>query len=148
MDDYTFMEAALIEARYANEQGEVPVGAVIVVANKIVATGYNRREQLQDATAHAEIVAIRKACRELGRWRLTDATLYVTLEPCAMCAGAIVNARIKRLVYGASDSVAGAIHSWFGIPFAENLNHRPEVVAGIMEADCQKILLEFFGKVR
>ncbi|MEI6286439.1 MAG: tRNA adenosine(34) deaminase TadA [Bacillota bacterium] len=148
MDDYYYMKAALVEARIAEKKSEIPVGAIIVIGDKVVATGHNLREQLHDATAHAEIVAIRAACAALGSWRLTDATMYVTLEPCAMCAGAIVNARIKRLVYGAPDSVAGAVHSWFGIPFANNLNHRPEVVGGIMEDDCRKILLEFFGKVR
>ena len=142
------MQAALAEARRAGAEAEIPVGAVIVIDNKIIATGHNMREQLRDATAHAEIVAIRTACALLGRWRLADATLYVTLEPCAMCAGAIVNARINRLVYGAADIAAGAVHSWFGITFAGNLNHHPQVVAGIMEAECQKILLEFFGKVR
>lgn len=148
MDDYYFMAAALAEARAAAASNEVPVGAVIVVGDRIIARGGNERERTHDATAHAEIVAIRGACAVVESWRLKDATIYVTLEPCAMCAGAIVSARIKRLVYGASDSAAGAVHSWFGIPFSKNNNYRPEVIAGIMESDCKKILLEFFAKVR
>ena len=141
--DLMFMDLALEEARQAAREGEIPVGAVLVRKGQVVARDHNRREQDRDATAHAELLAIRKACEKLGRWRLTDCTLYVTLEPCPMCAGAIWNARIGRLVYGAWDSAAGACGSQFNLPAHPSLNFRTEVTAGVLEEECRKILQDF-----
>ena len=141
--DLMFMDLALEEARQAAREGEIPVGAVLVRKGQVVARAHNRREQDRDATAHAELLAIRRACEKLGRWRLTDCTLYVTLEPCPMCAGAIWNARIGRLVYGAWDSAAGACGSQFNLPVHPYLNHRTEVTAGIREKESREILRDF-----
>ena len=141
--DRMFMDLALEEARQAAREGEIPVGAVLVRKGQVVARAHNRREQDRDATAHAELLAIRRACEKLGRWRLTDCTLYVTLEPCPMCAGAIWNARIGRLVYGAWDSAAGACGSQFNLPVHPSLNHRTEVTAGIREKESREILRDF-----
>ena len=141
--DLTFMSLALEEARQAAREGEIPVGAVLVKKGQVVARAHNRREQDHDATAHAELLVIRQACEKLGRWRLTDCTLYVTLEPCPMCAGAIWNARIGRLVYGAWDSAAGACGSQFNLPAHPSLNFRTQVTAGVMEEECRKILQDF-----
>ena len=148
MVDKDYMQLALIEAQQAMTIGEVPVGAIIVKDGVVIASAHNERERTHDATAHAELLAIRKACAALDTWRLSGATLYVTLEPCAMCAGAIMNARLDRLVYGAADSAGGAVHSWFGIPFSRNMNHALEVCAGVREEQCRKILVEFFAKMR
>jgi len=143
-DDVRFMKMALVEARRAAEQGEVPVGAVLVVGDEVIASAGNEREQRHDPTAHAEMVVLRAAAERLGGWRLREATLYVTLEPCAMCAGAIVLARIKRLVYGPDDPKAGAAGSIFNIVDHPALNHHPEVRAGLMETECAALLREFF----
>ena len=142
--DEKFMALALEEARRAMEDGEVPIGAVVVNNGKIIARAHNLREGLQDPAAHAEMLALRQAARKLGRWRLTGTTLYVTLEPCAMCAGALVLARIDRLVYGCEDQKAGACGSVFDIVREPRLNHRIEVVRGVRQEECQSVLKEFF----
>ena len=147
MDDLYYMDAALALAREAAAEGEVPVGCVIVRNGEIVGRGRNRREQDKTALAHAEIEAISEACRNLGGWRLWDCTLYVTLEPCAMCAGAILNARIRRVVYGASDGKFGAVRSVCSL-FDMKFNHHPEVEAGIREAEAAELMTEFFQKLR
>lgn len=141
------MQAALREARAAAKADEVPVGCVIVHEGQIVGRGRNQTEALQDATAHAEIVAIGAASNALGSWRLNDCTLYVTLEPCTMCAGAMVLARIRRLVFGAHDPKAGACGSVLDVP-AERLNHRIEVTSGVLAAECSLVLKEFFARKR
>ncbi len=141
--DVHFMEMALEEARQAAREGEIPVGAVLVREGRVVARNHNRREQDRDATAHAEVLVLREAGRQLGRWRLSDTALYVTLEPCPMCAGAIWNARVGRLVYGAWDSAAGACGSQFNLPAHPSLNFRTQVTAGVMEEECRKILQDF-----
>lgn len=142
------MELALQEAKQAAKEGEIPVGAVIVREGEIIAAAHNRREQDQDATAHAEILALQAACKKLNRWRLPDCTLYVTLEPCPMCAGALWNARIGRIVYGAWDSTAGACGSLFNIPQHPALAPHPVVTAGVKEAACRKMLQDFLQKRR
>ena len=147
MDDRYFMEEALKLAREAFDDGEVPVGCVIVRGDEIVGRGRNRREKDKSALSHAEIEAIGEACRNLGGWRLWECTLYVTLEPCPMCAGAIINARIPRVVYGASDSKCGAVRSVCGL-FSMEFNHHPQVEAGLMEEECGALLTEFFRKLR
>ena len=140
---------ALLLAKKAGERGEIPVGAVIVRNGEIIATGMNRRETDKTALGHAEIEAIDSACRKLGRWRLDDCELYVTLEPCPMCAGAIINARLKKVIFGAFDKKMGScsqesVIDLFNLPY----NHRPEVWAGIMENECSKVLTEFFENLR
>ena len=147
MDDLTYMDEALALAREAAAEGEVPVGCVIVCRGEIVGRGRNRREADKSALAHAELAAIQEACRKLGGWRLWECTLYVTLEPCAMCAGAILNARIPRVVYGASDKKCGAVRSVCAL-FDMNFNHHPEVECGVREAECGELLTEFFQKLR
>lgn len=142
-DEY-YMTIALALAREALCQGEVPVGAVLVQAGEIAARSYNRREALQDATAHAEILALRAAGKRLGSWRLLDTTLYVTLEPCPMCAGALVQARVSRLVYGAPDPKSGAAGTLYNITADPRLNHRLEVKAGVLGTQCAALLQEFF----
>ena len=142
--DRLFMSRALELAREAQAAGEVPVGAVIVKDGVIVAEGYNRPIRANDPTAHAEIVALRAAAQALGSYRLLDTTLYVTLEPCAMCAGAMVHARIARLVYGAADPRAGAAGSIFDIVRHAALNHRLDVVGGVQAVECGQLLREFF----
>jgi tRNA(adenine34) deaminase len=148
MDDVYCMMIALDEARKAFDKAETPVGAIIVKDGEVIARGHNLRETLQDPTAHAEILAIRDAARILGRWRLTDCTIYVTLEPCAMCAGAMVLARIQRLVYGASDPKAGAVGSLMNLLSDERLNHRVEVETGILAEECGDLLRGFFSSRR
>ena len=142
-----FMREALKEAGKARARGEVPVGAVVVVQGGIVARGSNRPVSTRDPSAHAEIVALRKAGRKLGNYRLSGCDLYVTLEPCAMCLGAAVQARIARLVYGASDPKSGAVHSIMEFPF-DKLNHRPEIASGVLADACSAVLKEFFRKKR
>lgn len=145
--DERFMRLALEQARLAAEEGETPVGAVCVLGDRVVSTGRNRRESGKDALAHAELEAIGKACRELGGWRLWQCELYVTLEPCPMCAGAIINSRIKRVVYGASDYKAGSCGSvvnLFELPY----NHRPDLVGGYMAEECGEVLTDFFRQLR
>ena len=145
--DQQFMAEALKLAKEAFDAGEVPVGCVIVKDGQIVGRGRNRREGDKSALAHAEIEAIAEACRNLGGWRLWECTLYVTLEPCPMCAGAIVNARIPRVVYGASDRKCGAVRSVCSM-FSMEFNHHPTVEYGILEAECAALLTEFFQKLR
>ena len=142
------MAEAVIEARKAREIKEVPVGAVIVHRGGIVSRAHNLKETSRDSTAHAEILAIREACRVLGRWRLEETVLYVTLEPCLMCAGAIISARIPRLVYGAADPKAGAVASLYRVLEDRRLNHRVEVVPGVLEKECGALLSSFFRELR
>jgi len=142
------MQLALDEARRAAEQGEVPIGAVLVIGGEVVASRGNERERRNDPTAHAEMLVLRDAAAIAGGWRLSEATLYVTLEPCAMCAGAVVLARIKRLVWGADDPKAGAAGSVFNIVEHPALNHSPEVRAGVMEAETSQVLRDFFAAKR
>jgi tRNA(adenine34) deaminase len=139
-----YMQMALREAEQAMAAGEVPVGAVILHGQRVVAAAHNQREQLQDATAHAEMIAITQAAEAVGSWRLTDCTLFVTLEPCPMCAGAILQARIPRLVYGAADPKAGAVDSLYRLLDDPRLNHRTEVVSGVLAGPCGEILSRFF----
>jgi len=149
MDDERWMRVALDEADIAASKGEVPVGAVIVSATgELLATGHNLRETDEDPTAHAEIVAIRLAAQKLGTWRLEDTTLYVTLEPCVMCAGAMVNARVGRLVYGAADPKAGACTTLFTIGTDTRLNHRFPIVSGVLAEECADRLRRFFAALR
>ena len=142
-----FMMAAIKEAQKAERIQEVPVGAVIVYEGKVVARAHNKRNTQSDGTAHAEILAIKKAGKKLGRWNLTDCEMYVTLEPCAMCAGAAVNSRIKRIYFGAYDKRYGCCGSIMDITNSE-LNHRVEIVGGIMEEQCRVMLSSFFKKLR
>jgi tRNA(adenine34) deaminase len=142
------MRAALREAEEAARRDEVPVGAVVVFGGRIVGRGYNQREMLKDPTAHAEMIAITQAAAALEGWRLEGTTLYVTLEPCLMCAGAIVNARIPRIVFGAPDPKAGACGSLYQVGLDPRLNHRFEVVGGVLGAECAALLQEFFAKKR
>ena len=147
--DAIFMRCALDEAQKAYDLGEVPIGAVLVGADgAIVARGHNLRETWHDATAHAEMVAIQEACRRLGRWRLAGLTLYVTIEPCPMCAGAVVMSRLDRVVYGSTDAKAGACESLFNIPGHAALNHRPAVTAGVLQEECAGIMKRFFRERR
>ena len=147
MDDLYFMEEALKLAKEAFDDGEVPVGCVIVRGEEIVGRGRNRREKDKSALSHAEVEAIADACRTLGGWRLWECTLYVTLEPCPMCAGAIINARIPRVVYGGKDvrfGACGSVTDLFAMPF----NHRPQVETGLLEQECLELLQEFFQSLR
>lgn len=147
MNDEVFMNEAIALAKEAAQDGEVPVGAVVVLDGRVVGRGRNRREKDKNALAHAEIEAINEACRTLGGWRLWQCDLYVTLEPCPMCTGAIINSRIKRLVYGASDAKAGSCGSvvdLFSLPY----NHRPEVVADLKREECAALLSDFFKFLR
>jgi tRNA(adenine34) deaminase len=146
--DHQFMQVALRHAALAPEAGEVPIAALLVREGEVLACAHNLRESSQDPTAHAEILVIRKAAEQLRTWRLTDTTLYVTLEPCPMCAGAVVQSRITRLVFGAWDPKAGACGSMFDIPAERRLNHRVEVVGGILEQESQALLQTFFRAKR
>jgi tRNA(adenine34) deaminase len=146
--DEFFMRLALREAERALEHDDVPVGAVIVHAGEVIGAGHNERELREDPTAHAETIAIREAARVRGSWRLIDTVLYVTLEPCAMCAGAIVLGRIPRVVYGATDPKAGAAGSVLDILSEPRLNHRPDVASGLLAAECADLLLAFFRSRR
>jgi tRNA(adenine34) deaminase len=142
------MRLAIREAEQALEHEDVPIGAVIVRDGELIGAGHNERELRGDPTAHAELLAIREAARSVGGWRVLHSVLYVTLEPCAMCAGAIVLARIPRVVYGASDPKAGAAGSILNVLGEQRLNHRPEVAAGLLAADCAALLQGFFGPRR
>jgi tRNA(adenine34) deaminase len=142
------MRLALDEARAAFDEEEVPVGAVVVCRGRVIAAAHNQREALRDPTAHAEMIAITQAAEALGSWRLDDCTLYVTLEPCPMCAGAIVQARVPLVVFGAADPKAGACVSLYSIASDSRLNHRSELVRGVLEAECGDILKEFFAAKR
>jgi tRNA(adenine34) deaminase len=146
--DIAFMQAALEEARLAGTRGEVPVGAVIVVENRIVGRAGNRTILDCDPSAHAEVVALREAAKELGNYRLLGTTLYVTIEPCAMCAGAMVQARINRLVYGADDPKGGAVRSCFSILDHPQINHRVQVTGGVLAESASALLKEFFAARR
>ncbi len=146
-DDH-FMHLALKEAERAFEAGEVPVGAVVVQAGKVIGRGHNRREGLADPTAHAEVLAITAAANSLGNWRLKECTLYVTKEPCPMCAGAIVNSRLERLVFGAWDEQAGCCGSLYQLCRDPRFNHQVEVIGGMLEEECSALLQEFFRRQR
>jgi tRNA(adenine34) deaminase len=146
--DKKFMQVALDVAKVAEANGDVPIGAVIVYQNQIIGKAYNQREQLQDPTAHAEIIAITQAAAFLESWRLHDCTMYVTLEPCPMCAGALVLARMDRLVYGCDDPKTGAVKSLYNIVQDERLNHRLEVTSGVLAEECGELLQEFFRRRR
>jgi tRNA(adenine34) deaminase len=147
--DESNMRLALAEAEQAMQTGDVPVGAVVIdAAGNVIGRGRNRREIDRDPTGHAEIVAMREAAKYLGTWRLHDATLYVTLEPCVMCAGALVNARIARVVYGCDDPKAGALRSLYLLGQDPRLNHRYEVTSGVLATDCARLLTTFFAALR
>ena len=143
-----YMKMALRQAKKAEELGEVPIGAVIVKDGVVISKAYNMRNSKNQATAHAEILAIEKACKKLGDWRLDGAEMYVTLEPCPMCAGAIVNARIKTLYFGAFERKSGAVFSNFHILYKGVLNHKTEAQGGILESECSNLLKEFFYSKR
>ncbi|MHC4549411.1 MAG: tRNA adenosine(34) deaminase TadA [Planctomycetota bacterium] len=147
-DDAAFMRAALREAEAGAREDEVPVGAVIVHGGRIVGRGHNQREMLKDPTAHAEMIAITQAAAARESWRLEETVLYVTLEPCLMCAGAIVNARIPRVVFGAPDPKAGACGSLYQVGLDPRLNHRFEVAGGVLADECTALLQEFFARKR
>ena len=146
--EIVFMQRALELARRAEQDGEVPVGALVVLEGQVIGEGWNRPIGAADPTAHAEIVALRAAATRLGNYRLTGATLYVTLEPCPMCAGAIVHARVARVVYGASDPLAGAAGTVFNLLQSPSLNHRAEVQGGVLAEDCSRLLKGFFQSKR
>jgi tRNA(adenine34) deaminase len=146
--DQEFMGVALAEAEKASEAGETPIGAVLVVDNTILAAAHNMRETLQDPTAHAETIVLREAAAKLDSWRLSEATLYVTLEPCLMCAGAMVLARVKRVVYGCRDPKAGALGSVYDVVRDGRLNHTFTITPGVLEIECRRVLQQFFKKLR
>mgnify|MGYP006280945507 FL=1 len=146
--DKQYMELALQEAQKALEMDEVPIGAIVICDGKIVGRGYNLKEELQDPTAHAEMIAIREASQNMGSWRLPECELYVTLEPCPMCIGAMIQARIKRLVYGASDEKGGATGSLYNLAEDERFNHQIEVVSGVLADKSSKMLKDFFRSLR
>ena len=148
MDDVTYMREAIAEAQAAAALGEVPVGAVVVVDGKIVGRGGNRRESAMDPTAHAEILAIRQAALAVGGWRLVGATLFVTQEPCPMCAGAIVNARVERVVFGCDNPKAGAVKTLYRMLEDARLNHRVRVEQSELAAECGELLTKFFAELR
>lgn len=142
------MKLAYSEAVKARKLGEVPVGAIVVKDNKVISSGFNLREEAKDPTAHAEMIAIKKASKRLNSWRLTECTLYVTLEPCAMCAGAIVNSRIKRVVIGTADRRMGACGSTVNLLQNESFNHRVDVKWNVLKEECSHILKKFFREIR
>lgn len=148
MEHEYFMRQALAEAQKAYELGEVPVGAVVVLKGVIIGRGHNLRETLVDSTAHAEILALREAARRLGDWRLNEAVLYSTIEPCPMCAGAIVQFRVGTLVYGARDPKAGAVDSLVDLVRDPRFNHRVEVISGVLAEECAEIMRRFFRELR
>ncbi|MBB6447956.1 tRNA adenosine(34) deaminase TadA [Bacillus benzoevorans] len=146
--DEFFMMEAIQEAHKALELGEVPIGAVIVLDGEIIARAHNLRETTQSAVSHAELLAIEEACKRISSWRLERAALYVTLEPCAMCSGAIILSRIERVIYGASDPKGGCAGTFMNLLQDERFNHQSEVIPGILEKDCGELLTNFFRKVR
>jgi tRNA(adenine34) deaminase len=146
--DATWMAEALAEARKAAAEGEVPIGAVVVCDSRVVGRGRNARETRRDPTAHAEMLALQEAARALGRWRLTGTTVYATLEPCPMCAGALVNARVDRLVYAVADPKAGAAGTLFDVLRDPRLNHRLDVASGVLAEECGELLSSFFRSRR
>ncbi|MGQ9671732.1 MAG: tRNA adenosine(34) deaminase TadA [Candidatus Aminicenantales bacterium] len=147
MEEEKFMRLALAEAIKAARRGEVPVGAVVVSKNRVLSRGHNEPVRRDDPTAHAEILAMRKASRKLKNYRLLDCDLYVTIEPCVMCLGAAIQARVRKIIYGAADPKAGAIESTMSFPFGR-LNHRPEVKAGVLAQECGALLQRFFARKR
>ncbi len=147
-NDKKYMQMALAEARKAYQQAEVPIGAVVVCNGRVVGRGFNRREQTQDPTSHAEMIALREAAAEEGSWRLEECELYVTLEPCPMCAGAILQSRLKRLIFAARDPKAGAVESLYQLLNDDRFNHQVEVVGGILEEEAAQLLKEFFRELR
>ncbi|WP_404450770.1 tRNA adenosine(34) deaminase TadA [Virgibacillus necropolis] len=147
MDD-VYMQEAIAQALHAKEKNEVPIGAVIVFKDEVIATGYNVRETVQSTLSHAELIAIQEANEKIGSWRLEDCTLYVTLEPCPMCAGAIVQSRIKRVVFGAFDPKAGCAGSLMNLLNDNRFNHQVELTTGVMEKECSQLLTNFFQKLR
>jgi tRNA(adenine34) deaminase len=148
LPDEHFMRLALRDAERALAHDDVPVGAVVVVGGEVVGGGHNERELRQDPTAHAEVLALREAARHLGTWRILDSTLYVTLEPCAMCAGAIILGRVGRVVYGTTDPKAGAAGSVIDVLGERRFNHRPEVSGGLLRDECAALLVDFFASRR
>ncbi|NHC43144.1 nucleoside deaminase [Bacillus sp. MM2020_1] len=148
LQDEDFMREAIKEAKKAEERSEVPIGAVIVMEGKIVARAYNLRENEQNAIAHAELLAIDQACKDIGSWRLEESTLYVTLEPCPMCAGAIILARVKRVVFGAADPKGGCCGTLMNLLGDERFNHQSEVTSGVLEKECGQMLSDFFRGIR
>lgn len=148
MNDRDFMEIALAEAEKGAAMNEIPVGAVVVYDGNVLCAAHNMCETWKDATAHAEMLALKEACRLRDNWRLNDVTLYVTLEPCAMCSGAILNSRVGRLVFGCHDSQMGGVESVFNILTHPHIGTKIEVVGGVMEEDCKKVLTDFFAKKR
>lgn len=142
--DIYFMKIAIAEAEKAFAEDEVPVGAVVIINSEVVATAHNTRESFFDPTAHAEIIALRATAQKINNWRLTDATLYVTKEPCIMCAGAMINARLRRLVYGCSDIKGGAANSLYRILSDARLNHQVEITHGVLKDECAEMLQRFF----
>ncbi|MFD0957803.1 tRNA adenosine(34) deaminase TadA [Paenibacillus chungangensis] len=146
--DREWMLEAIAEAEKAEKIGEVPIGAVIIRNHEIIGRGYNVRESKQDPTGHAELVAIRNACETIGAWRLSDCTLYVTLEPCPMCAGAIVQARVKRVVYGTTDPKAGCAGTLMNLLQEPRFNHETELTSGILQPECAMLLTRFFRRLR
>ena len=147
-DDQDFMRLAIAEAQKAADLGEVPVGSVVVFGGQVVSRGFNRRETWQDPTAHAELIAMRRAAEKIGSWRLLECTLYITLEPCPMCAGAILNSRVPRVVYGARDAKAGAARSLYAMLEDPRLNHRVDVTEYCLEHECARLLTGFFEEIR
>lgn len=148
MNDDLLMQLALAEARAAAESGEVPVGAVVIRDGEVIGRGRNSREASQDPTAHAEMLALRRASQKLGSWRLVGCTLCVTMEPCAMCLGAVIQARVERLVYGCADPKAGAVVSLFRLADHPALNHHPVVRGGVRARECSELLERFFARLR
>ncbi|SEN94983.1 tRNA-adenosine deaminase [Mesobacillus persicus] len=146
--DVFYMQAAIAEAKKAGDAGEVPIGAVIVLDGKIIARAHNLRETEQSSIAHAEVLAIHDACKQLGTWRLEGAELFVTLEPCPMCAGAIMLSRIKRVVYGAADPKGGCAGTFMNLLQDDRFNHQSEVVAGVLDVECGSLLSQFFRELR
>ncbi len=148
MDHGKYMREALLEAQKAFALGEVPIGAVVVLGEEVIGRGHNLREELKDSTAHAEIIAMRQAASKIGDWRLSEATLYSTIEPCPMCAGAIVQFRVKTLVYGATDPKAGAVDSLLDLVRDPRFNHQVQVLSGVLEQECADIVKQFFQELR
>jgi tRNA(adenine34) deaminase len=148
MEHAVYMREALAEAEKAYSLGEVPIGAVVVLDEEIIGRGHNLREMLKDSTAHAEVLALREAARHIGDWRLNGAVIYSTIEPCPMCAGAMVQFRVKTLVYGAADPKAGAVDSVIDVVRQPRFNHQVEVVAGVLEEECRAVIKRFFKELR
>lgn len=146
--DEKYMNIALLEAEKAYQKDEVPVGAVIVKNNKVIAKAYNQREHYQDPTKHAEIIAIQKACKKLGSWRLENCDIYITLEPCSMCAGTILWSRMRKIIYGAKDEKGGALGSSYNLFEQPNLNHHPIIIGGILEEESSQLIKKFFKQKR